>query len=131
LFDYFFLYFLTIAYIPMGTESPIVTTAQVEESVVQKVTTAHSAIEGSASAMVAPQPATLRDIVAEQKADEQKLKHTDTGSAPQAEKSKATKKNPALHALAGSIAGLFSKSALQPLDLIKTRMQVQEGTVVI
>lgn len=31
------------------------------------------------------------------------------------------------HAIAGSTAGLFSKTLMQPIDLIKTRMQVQDG----
>lgn len=32
--------------------------------------------------------------------------------------------NSALHAVAGSTAGVFSKTVLQPMDLVKTRMQV-------
>jgi len=31
------------------------------------------------------------------------------------------------HGIAGSAAGTFAKVVLQPLDLIKTRMQVQDG----
>jgi len=42
---------------------------------------------------------------------------------------KKPQKTDGKHALAGSIAGIFSKTFLQPMDLIKTRMQVQERSV--